>query len=124
MPTVAFTTALQRFLAAPSAEVEGATVGAALAAVFAARLPARRPGGLAPARRRLCQRPAAVRSPPHERCRGPARRDLRISGAHRRLREGLMTDRIHVGTRKGLFELRRRQGAWEIVGTHFLGDPV
>jgi sulfur carrier protein ThiS len=37
MPTVTFTPALQRFLAAPSTEVEGATVGAALAAVFAAR---------------------------------------------------------------------------------------
>jgi len=37
MPTVSFTAALQRFLAAPSASVEGDTVGAALAAVFAAR---------------------------------------------------------------------------------------
>lgn len=37
MPTVSFTSALQRFLAAPSREVEGATVGAALAAVFASR---------------------------------------------------------------------------------------
>ena len=37
MPRVSFTSALQRFLAAPSAEVEGATVGEALAAVFATR---------------------------------------------------------------------------------------
>ena len=37
MPTVLFTSALQRFLAAPSAEVEAATVGDALAAVFQAR---------------------------------------------------------------------------------------
>jgi sulfur-carrier protein len=37
MPTVAFTSALQRFLAAPSAEVEGGTVGDALALVFASR---------------------------------------------------------------------------------------
>jgi sulfur carrier protein ThiS len=37
MPTVSFTSALQRFLSAPSAEVEGATVGDALAAVFASR---------------------------------------------------------------------------------------
>ncbi len=37
MPTVSFTSALQRFLAAPSAEVEGATLGDALAAVFASR---------------------------------------------------------------------------------------
>lgn len=37
MPTVSFTSALRRFLAAPPAEVEGATVAEALAAVFAAR---------------------------------------------------------------------------------------
>jgi sulfur-carrier protein len=37
MPTVSFTRALERFLPAPSAMVEGATVGAALAAVFASR---------------------------------------------------------------------------------------
>ena len=37
MPTILFTRALQRFLAAPSAQVEGATVGDALAAVFALR---------------------------------------------------------------------------------------
>jgi len=37
MPTVSFTTALQRFLAAPSAQVAGETVGEALAAVFAGR---------------------------------------------------------------------------------------
>jgi len=37
MPTVVFTSALRRFLEAPSAEVEGATVGAALEAVFAVR---------------------------------------------------------------------------------------
>jgi molybdopterin converting factor small subunit len=37
MPIVSFTSALQRFLAAPPAEVEGGTVGEALAAVFAAR---------------------------------------------------------------------------------------
>ncbi len=37
MPKVLFTSALQRFVEAPPAEVEGATVGEALAAVFAAR---------------------------------------------------------------------------------------
>jgi molybdopterin synthase sulfur carrier subunit len=37
MPTIAFTRALERFLAAPCAEVDGATVGEALAAVFASR---------------------------------------------------------------------------------------
>lgn len=37
MPTVSFTSALQRFLPAPSAEVEGGTVAAALAEVFASR---------------------------------------------------------------------------------------
>jgi sulfur-carrier protein len=37
MPTVSFTRALERFLEASAAEVEGATVGEALAAVFASR---------------------------------------------------------------------------------------
>ena len=37
MPMVSFTPALRRFLAAPSAEVEAATVAAALDAVFAER---------------------------------------------------------------------------------------
>jgi sulfur-carrier protein len=37
MPRVSFTRALERFLEAPSAEVGGATVGDALAAVFALR---------------------------------------------------------------------------------------
>ena len=35
-----------------------------------------------------------------------------------------MSDRIYIGTRKGLFELARKKGAWDIVDTHFLGDPV
>ncbi len=35
-----------------------------------------------------------------------------------------MTDRLHVGTRKGLFELARRGGGWEVAEAHFLGDPV
>src|SRR5215469_23903 len=35
-----------------------------------------------------------------------------------------MTERLHVGTRKGLFELARSNGAWEIVDVRFLGDPV
>jgi molybdopterin synthase sulfur carrier subunit len=37
MPTITFTSALQRHLPAPSAEVDGATVGDALAAIFATR---------------------------------------------------------------------------------------
>jgi len=37
MPIVSFTPALQRFLAAPSAEVEAGTLAEALAAVFASR---------------------------------------------------------------------------------------
>lgn len=37
MPTVSFTSALQRFLAAPTVEVEGATLREALGAVFADR---------------------------------------------------------------------------------------
>ena len=35
-----------------------------------------------------------------------------------------MTERLHVGTRKGLFELARSNGTWEIVDVRFLGDPV
>src|SRR5258707_14960847 len=35
-----------------------------------------------------------------------------------------MAERLHVGTRKGLFEPARRNGAWDIVETHFRGDPV
>lgn len=37
MPTISFTPALQRFLAAPFAKVEAATVGDALGAVFSSR---------------------------------------------------------------------------------------
>lgn len=37
MPTISFTRALQRFLAAPFANVEAATVGDALGAVFSSR---------------------------------------------------------------------------------------
>lgn len=37
MPTVSFTTALRRFVPAPTAEVEGRTVGEALDAVFGAQ---------------------------------------------------------------------------------------
>jgi sulfur-carrier protein len=37
MPTVSFTSALQRFLAVPPTQADGATVSEALAAVFAAR---------------------------------------------------------------------------------------
>jgi len=35
-----------------------------------------------------------------------------------------MSDRLLVGTRKGLFEILRRNGAWEVAEAHFLGDPV
>ena len=37
MPTVSFTSALQRFLSVPATQVEGMTVGEALAVVFASR---------------------------------------------------------------------------------------
>jgi sulfur-carrier protein len=37
MPTVSFTSALRRFLPVPATQVEGMTVGEALAAVFASR---------------------------------------------------------------------------------------
>lgn len=35
-----------------------------------------------------------------------------------------MTGRLHVGTRKGLFEIGRHNGGWDVVSTDFLGDPV
>jgi hypothetical protein len=35
-----------------------------------------------------------------------------------------MTDRLHVATRKGLFEFARKGAGWDIVATRFLGDPV
>ncbi len=35
-----------------------------------------------------------------------------------------MADRLHIGTRKGLFELARGAGGWEIADVRFLGDPV
>ena len=35
-----------------------------------------------------------------------------------------MTDRAWAATRKGLFELRRRAGVWQIEHSSFLGDPV
>jgi len=35
-----------------------------------------------------------------------------------------MGERLYVGTRKGLFELERRSGAWSIGRVSFLGDPV
>src|SRR5215468_2531936 len=35
-----------------------------------------------------------------------------------------MADRLHVASRKGLFELARRNGAWEVTDARFLGDPV
>jgi len=35
-----------------------------------------------------------------------------------------MGKRLHVGTRKDLFELTRDNGGWEITDVSFLGDPV
>ena len=35
-----------------------------------------------------------------------------------------MADRLHVATRKGLFELARGHGIWEVADVQFLGDPV
>lgn len=35
-----------------------------------------------------------------------------------------MSDRLLIGTRKGLFDLRRLNGAWRVVNTAFLGQPV
>lgn len=35
-----------------------------------------------------------------------------------------MSNRIHVGTRKGLVTIVRTNGKWSVSGTDFLGDPV
>src|SRR5579864_2223648 len=35
-----------------------------------------------------------------------------------------MADRIYVGSRKGLFEIKRGKTKWEVAAVHFLGDPV
>jgi hypothetical protein len=35
-----------------------------------------------------------------------------------------MDHRAWIATRKGLFEMRRRQGAWNVERVHFLGEPV
>jgi photosystem II stability/assembly factor-like uncharacterized protein len=35
-----------------------------------------------------------------------------------------MSDRLLVGTKKGLFDLRRTGKNWSIVATSFLGDPI
>src|SRR5258708_4516679 len=35
-----------------------------------------------------------------------------------------MSDRLLVGTRKGLFEIARRNGTWVVSEAHFLGEPV
>jgi len=35
-----------------------------------------------------------------------------------------MSERLHIATRKGLFEVTRRGGTWDVSDTRFLGDPV
>ncbi len=35
-----------------------------------------------------------------------------------------MSDRLLIGTKKGLFDLRRDRGGWQIASRHFLGDPI
>ncbi|MGH7045844.1 MAG: hypothetical protein ACREE2_05565 [Stellaceae bacterium] len=35
-----------------------------------------------------------------------------------------MADRLHVATRKGLFEIVRGAAGWEVLNAQFLGDPV
>jgi photosystem II stability/assembly factor-like uncharacterized protein len=35
-----------------------------------------------------------------------------------------MSERLYVGTRKGLFEVARRGSGWDIADVHFLGEPV
>jgi hypothetical protein len=35
-----------------------------------------------------------------------------------------MSDRVLIGTRKGLFDVRRQRQGWQIAQTAFLGDPI
>ena len=35
-----------------------------------------------------------------------------------------MSDRLMIGTKKGLFTLRRGGGGWRVAGTAFIGDPI
>ncbi len=35
-----------------------------------------------------------------------------------------MAERLLIGTRKGLFDMRRYGSTWRIDNVHFLGDPV
>ena len=35
-----------------------------------------------------------------------------------------MSDRLLIGTRKGLFDIHHSRGKWTIATTHFLGDPI
>lgn len=35
-----------------------------------------------------------------------------------------MSERLLIGTKKGLFELHRARGTWSIAATRFLGDPI
>jgi hypothetical protein len=35
-----------------------------------------------------------------------------------------MSDRLLIGTRKGLFDMCRKHGTWTIAKTSFLGDPI
>ncbi|MEQ8665031.1 MAG: hypothetical protein RIC16_04845 [Rhodospirillales bacterium] len=35
-----------------------------------------------------------------------------------------MSERLYVGSRKGLFELARTAAGWDIADSHFMGDPV
>ncbi|MEJ7807653.1 MAG: exo-alpha-sialidase, partial [Telluria sp.] len=35
-----------------------------------------------------------------------------------------MSERAYLSTRKGLFELQRAGGRWEVAARHFLGEPV
>jgi hypothetical protein len=58
---------------------------------------------------------AGPRAPEHQ---------VRKGASAQESRENAMADRLHVGTRKGLFELAPRNGGWAVTDVHFLGDPV
>ncbi len=49
---------------------------------------------------------------------------VRVPGPVGRIRRETMSDRLLVGTRKGLFDLRRQNGGWVVGKPAFLGQPV
>ena len=130
MARVAFTANLERHLSCPVRTVPGNTVRAVLDGVFAAqpRLRSyilddqdrvRRHVAIYINGERIADRDAPCRSGRR------GGRGVRVPGIVGRMNGRCgMSDRLLVGTKKGLFELRRTHGTWSIASTRFLGDPI